>query len=170
LLLHGGRHRGGEGGDFRDDVVDLLDRLRGVGDRRLDGADLAGDLLGGLGGLPGERLHLRGDDREAAAGFAGARRLDGGVEGEQVGLAGNRLNEPDHLADTGGGLAELRHGMDGAPRIPDGAVRASAETSSAALLSCVAVTSRRRLASRTLESALSTDISNRAMVAAIASA
>src|SRR5450432_1472986 len=121
LLLDGGRHRDRDGGDFLDDVVDLPDRLRGVGDRRLDGTDLAGDLLGGLGGLPGERLHLRGDDREALAGFAGPRCLDGGIEGEQIGLAGNRLNEPDHLADTGGGAAELRHGLDGAPRVLDGA-------------------------------------------------
>src|SRR6202043_2980157 len=91
------------------------------GDGRLDGADLAGDLFGRLGGLAGERLDLRGDDREALAGFAGARRLDGGVEGEQIGLAGNRLNEPDHLADAGGGAAERRHGVDGAARILDGA-------------------------------------------------
>ena len=47
------------------------------------------------------------------------------------------------------------------------AVRASAETSSAALLSWVAVTSRRWLASRTLASTMSTEVSNRAMVAAI---
>ena len=37
----------------------------------------------------GERLHLGGDHREAAARIAGARRLDGGVEREQVGLAGD---------------------------------------------------------------------------------
>src|SRR6266849_2274365 len=56
-----------------------------------------------------------------AGDFTGARRLDGGVEGEQVGLAGDRLNEPHHLADAGGGAAELRHGVDGAARVLDGA-------------------------------------------------
>ena len=59
----------------------------------------AGDLLGRLGGLHRERLHLRGDHREALAGFAGARRLDGGVEGKQVGLPGDVLDELDHVAD-----------------------------------------------------------------------
>ena len=91
----------------------------GVGDRRLDGADLAGDLLGGLGGLPGQRLHLGGDHREAAAGLAGAGGLDGGVERQQIGLAGDRLDQPHHLADAGGGVAELRHGADGAARLVD---------------------------------------------------
>ena len=66
-----------------------------------------GDLLGRPGGLAGERLHLRRDHRKAAAGFAGAGGLDGGVEREQVGLAGDRLDQPDHLADAGGGIAEL---------------------------------------------------------------
>src|SRR6516164_9358855 len=47
------------------------------------------------------------------------------------------------------------------------ALRASAETSSAALLSWVAVTSRRCAASRTLASAWSTEVSKRAMVAAM---
>ena len=107
---------------FLDDGVDLLDRLRGVAGGGLDRADLAGDLLGRLGGLAGERFHLRGDDREAAAGLAGARRLDGGVEREQVGLAGDRLDQPDHLADAGRGVAELRHGPRrcAAPRRPRG--------------------------------------------------
>ena len=57
------------------------------------------DLLGRLRGLRGERLDLRGDDREAAAGFAGARGLDRGVECQQVGLRGDRLDQPDHVAD-----------------------------------------------------------------------
>ena len=51
---------------------------------------MAADLLGRLRGLAGERLDLLGDDRKAASGLAGARRLDGGVEREQVGLLRNR--------------------------------------------------------------------------------
>ena len=69
----------------------------------------------------GERLHLGRDHREAAAGLAGAGGLDRGVEREQVCLAGDRLDQPDHLADTRRGVAELGHGLGGAPRFGDGA-------------------------------------------------
>ena len=49
----------------------------------------------------GELLHLGGDDREAAPGLAGARRLDGGVEREHVGLAGDRLDRGGDAAAPG---------------------------------------------------------------------
>ena len=52
--------------------------------------DLRRDFLGRLRRLVGERLHLGSDHREAAAGFTGARRLDGGVQRQQVGLRGDR--------------------------------------------------------------------------------
>ena len=71
----------------------------------------------------GERFDLGGDHREAAAGFAGARGLDRGVERQQIGLAGDRLDQPDHLADAGGGAAELGHRLGGALRLGDGAAR-----------------------------------------------
>ena len=61
----------------------------GGGGRALHRENLAGDLLGRLGGLHRERFDLGGDHREAAPGLAGARRLDGGVERQQVGLAGD---------------------------------------------------------------------------------
>ena len=93
----------------------------GVARGRLDRADLGRDFFGRLGGLAGEVFHFRCDDRKAAAGFAGARGLDGGIEREQVGLPGDRLNEPDDLADAGGGGRKLRHGLDGALRLGDGA-------------------------------------------------
>ena len=64
------------------------DRL-GLAGQRGDGA---GDLAGRGAGVVGELLHLGGDDREAAARLAGARRLDGGVEREHVGLAGDGLD------------------------------------------------------------------------------
>ena len=71
---------------------------------RLDAGDLLADLAGGLRGLLGQRLHLGGDDRKAAAGFAGARRLDGGVERQQIGLAGDGVDQFDDVADAGGRL------------------------------------------------------------------
>jgi hypothetical protein len=58
------------------------------------------DLLGGLGGLLGQFLDLVGHHGEALAGLAGPGRLDGGVEGQQVGLFGD-------LGDGLGDLADL---------------------------------------------------------------
>ena len=55
--------------------------------------DLGGDLVGGLGGLVGQALDLVGDHGEALAGFAGPGRLDGGVQGQQVGLAGDVVDQ-----------------------------------------------------------------------------
>ena len=71
-----------------------LDR---VGRLLLHLADDLADLLGRLHRALGELAHLVGDHREAAAGLAGARRLDGGVQGEQVRLVGDLL---DHLEDA----------------------------------------------------------------------
>ncbi len=114
LLIDGGRHHGGDRRHFTDDGVDLFDRARRVGGGRLDRADLLGDLLGRFRGLSGQRFHFRGDYRETLAGCPGAGRLDGGVEREQVGLPGDRLDQAHHLADAGGGVAEFRHRGDGA--------------------------------------------------------
>ncbi len=49
-------------------------------------ADGALDLLGGLAGAAGQLAHLVGHHGKPAALLAGAGRLDGGVEGQQVGL------------------------------------------------------------------------------------
>ena len=106
---------------FLDDAVDLLDGLRGVGDRGLDRAHLTRDFLGRLGGLAGERLDLRGDDGKAAAGVAGARGLDRGIERQKVGLPGDGLDQANDLTDTGRGIAELRHGVHGATCFFEGA-------------------------------------------------
>ena len=76
--------------------------------RPLDRGDLGGDLLGRLGGLVGERLHLAGDHGEALARLAGARRLDRRVERQQVGLAGDVADELDDVADL---LRRLREAL-----------------------------------------------------------
>ena len=80
--------------------------------RALDAGDLLRDFLGRLRGLVGERLHLLRHHREALAGIAGARRLDRGVERQQIGLRGDRLNELDHGADA---LARRPQGLRSAP-------------------------------------------------------
>ena len=103
--------------DLVDDLADLpdrLDRALGVG---LDRLDLPADVLGGLGRLLGQLLDLVGDDREALARLAGAGRLDRGVEGQQVGLLGDRGDHLDHVADLGARLAELGDG--GVGRVGD---------------------------------------------------
>src|SRR5262245_34361990 len=105
-LVRRGRNR-------RRDVVDVVD---GLADRpdggddlagaALDGVDLARDVLGRLGGLHRQVFYLLCHHGETAAGFAGARRLDGGIERQQVGLLGNRRDELHHLADALGGGGE----------------------------------------------------------------
>ena len=116
--LVGGRglllHRAGDGGlpvgDLRDDRGDLLDRRdrrRGVA---LDREHPAGDVLGRLRRLLRQLLDLVGDDGEALARLAGPRRLDGGVQREQVGLLGDARDDLDDVADLGRGLAQLGDG------------------------------------------------------------
>ncbi len=112
-------------GDVADDVVDLghlrhdpLQRLAGLG-HQLDALiDLRGrsrnqrlDLLGRLGRALRQRAHFRGDDREASAGVARARRLDPGVQREQIGLERDLVDHADDLADL------LRRFRDGVHRL-----------------------------------------------------
>ena len=92
---------------------DDVDRVARVG---LDGADQRGDRAGGRARLLGELADLLGDDGEAAALLAGARRLDGGVERQQVGLRGDRGDRLDDAADLIGLGAELADGDGGRRR------------------------------------------------------
>jgi hypothetical protein len=105
LLLH-------RDGNLLRVLVDVAhggdDRLHGVDravGRSLDGGDLLLDVLGGLGGLVGQRLDLARHHGEAPARLASARRFDGGVEREQIGLRRHVLDQADHVADPlrGGG-------------------------------------------------------------------
>ena len=83
---------------------------RRIGDLDAGGRHL-GDLCGRLLAALGELAHLGGHDREAPAVLARARGLDGGVEREQVGLAGDLLDDLDVLGD-------LLHLADGAATRP----------------------------------------------------
>ncbi len=73
-------------------------------------ADEVLDLLGGLGGALREASHLGGDHREAAALLARARRLDGRVQREDVGLEGDGVDHRDDVGDAPGALADVAHG------------------------------------------------------------
>ena len=66
-------------------------------------------------------LHLGGDDGKAAAGFAGARGLDGGVEREQVGLCGDAGDQLGDMLDLLGAVGERAHDGVGAACAFDGA-------------------------------------------------
>ena len=61
-------------------------------------ASISRDRVGGVLGLVGEVLDLGGDDGKAAAGLAGARRLDGGVQRQQVDLSGDVADQFDDAA------------------------------------------------------------------------
>src|SRR5262249_46176660 len=93
--------------DLADGAADRGDRLAGVARRALGFADLRRDLVGRARGLRGQVLDLAGDHREALAGLAGARRLDGGVERQQVGLRRDLADQPDDAADAFAGLIEF---------------------------------------------------------------
>ncbi len=87
----------------------------------LDRADLAGDFLGCPCCLTGERLDLGRDDFKSTSRIAGACRFDRGVQGQQIGLAGNGLDEIDDFTDAGCRLGEFGHGGAGPSRFGDGA-------------------------------------------------
>ena len=105
LFLHGAGNGVLNVVDARDDLGDLADGGDGALGVSLDRFDLGGDIRGGGGGLLGEFLDLIGDDREALARLAGAGGLNGGVEGEEVGLLRDRGDDLDDLADFGAALS-----------------------------------------------------------------
>ncbi len=100
----------------RSIVVIAWNRARG---RALHAADLRRDILGCFRGLASQRLHLARHDRKAAARVAGARRLDGGIERQEIGLLGNVGDQAHHIADAAGRLVELLDGCVGGFRLAD---------------------------------------------------
>ncbi len=74
--------------------------------------DEAGDLAGRLVGPLGQLADLVGHHGESPAVLAGPGRLDGRVQGQQVGLAGDLGDHLDDLADLRGTGADQFHGLD----------------------------------------------------------
>jgi hypothetical protein len=120
LFLDGGGDRHGDTVDLADGTADVANRLDGIAGHVLDRRDLRGDVLGRFRGLVGEALDLAGDDGETLAGLAGTRRLDGGVERQQIGLRGDGLNHLDDLADPVRRVDQPAHGRVGALRLVHG--------------------------------------------------
>ena len=79
--------------------------VRHVLQRPDDGADVGGRLRRPIREVP----DLFGHDREPAAGVAGARGLDRGVQRQQVGALGDQVDGVDDAADLIGALAHLAH-------------------------------------------------------------
>ena len=101
-------------------AADCLDRVYRLLGRALDTGNLLADLAGGFCGLFGERLHFGGHDGKTAAGFTGARGLDGGIERQEIGLAGDGVDEFDDVADAGGRLRQFADAVIGVTGLVDG--------------------------------------------------
>ncbi len=117
------RRRADLGDDVRhatDGGDDLLEGFSGGVDERRAGAhlvrrivDQAFDLFGGRGGALGEVPHLGGDDGESATLLARARRFDGRVQGEEVRLERDVVDDVDDVRDLPRRFVDLGHGADG---------------------------------------------------------
>ena len=101
-VAHGIRHgiNFGHGRRDRSDIGDGLMR------RHLYFRDLRRDLVRSLRGVPRQRLHFRSHHGKALAGVAGARRLDGGVQRQQIGLLRDRADHVDDRAHPVGKIEE----------------------------------------------------------------
>ena len=125
LLFHRGRNGRGNLRQPFDGAADFLDRSDRLLRCGLDTGDLLADLSGRFRGLLGQRLHFRRHDREAAASLACARRLNGSIERQQVGLPRNGVDQFNHVADAGGGLRQLADSFVGGAGLTDGVGRHS---------------------------------------------
>ena len=113
--------------DLGHDVADLLDRsgnrLHGrpgvlhqaaaLLDPPHAGGDEILDLLGGVRAALGQLPHLARDDREAPPVLPGACGLDRGIEGEDVGLEGDAVDDTDDVGDLPAAGVDLPHGNNG---------------------------------------------------------
>ncbi len=80
-----------------------------VADFGLHFANLAHDVIGRQRGLFRQAANLPGDNCETTPGLAGTRRLDRGIQRQQIGLAGDAADEIDDAVDL---LRALGKGID----------------------------------------------------------
>jgi len=138
LLVGGSANFLGELVDFRDDVGNLvqsgaeivakgeafLDDARaalhvfdGLARFALNALDEVGDFLGGLRGLLSEFANFIGDDSETKTVLTGAGGFDSRVQGQQVGLFGEIVDDFNDLPDVIGAVTEdidnFRGGLNG---------------------------------------------------------
>src|SRR5450631_254969 len=84
-------------------AVHVLDRLAGF---LLNALDQFRDFLGRLRRFLGQFAHFVGDDGESQSVFSGAGSFNGGVQGQQVGLLGEIVDDFDDLANVVGALSQ----------------------------------------------------------------
>jgi len=93
----------GHGPHHRQPALHLLDALlqghHGLAALHLGAFDELGDLGGGALGAFGQAPDLVRDDGEATTGIAGARGFDGRVQGEQVGLVRDVIDQLEDALD-----------------------------------------------------------------------
>ena len=104
LQLEVDMRHGLERGEFELFYLPQLDNVTGHGGDRVadlgpDGIHQTGDFPRGLGGALRQLAHLVRHHGKAPALFPGPGCLDGGVQGEQIGLVRNILNHLDNAAD-----------------------------------------------------------------------
>jgi len=80
-------------------------------DLAIEAANGVADQMGRLPGRFGEVLDLAGDHRKATSSGAGARRLDGGVQRQQIGLPCDRLDRSGYFGDFGERAADRTQAM-----------------------------------------------------------
>ncbi len=90
----------------------LVDEFDAAFDLRVAVADEILDVFCGLRRTLREAAHLGGDHRKAAPCITGARRLDRGVEREQIGLPCDLVDHADDVGNLAGGLLDAGHGID----------------------------------------------------------
>ncbi len=79
--------------------------LRGTVDQGLDFFRCSGRTLG-------QFAHFLGNHRKTSAAFAGACRLDAGIERQKVGLERNFVDDADDLGDLARGGLDIAHRLD----------------------------------------------------------
>ena len=108
LFLHGSSDARGDLANLFNHVGDIIDRIHRIRRVVLYECNLTADIFGGCGGLTREFLHLVSDYGESASGFTGAGGFDRGVEGEEVGLLRDLVDEFYDLADLASGFISSR--------------------------------------------------------------
>ena len=94
-----------------------------LGHLRADVLDLKLDTCCRRGGLDGQCLTSCATTLKPRAGFPGPRCLDRGIEREQIGLAGNPLDHPHHIADARRRVGQFLYRVIGSAGIIHGAKR-----------------------------------------------
>ena len=118
LLLAGQADVGHDGGDLAHAFhhlvhggASLLHQLAACLHLRGRFADQLLDLLGGCGAALGQRAHLRRHHGEAATLLTRAGSFHGRVQGEDVGLESNAVNDANDVHDLAGRCIDAAHGL-----------------------------------------------------------